>query len=252
MKTVIGKSFAFSIISIIIMYACRILLKTDTYLSDVGGIQSFLGVFGTLYGIMAAFVVFEVWGQYNKTVGLIEHEAHGLEKLFRLTLYFRDETLTKEMKKAIEKYANIIIQSKFQHLGSGQRSKESSRAFREISKVIRSIKFDDDHDQMVFSQIVPLYEDLADTRTERINQSLARLPFLLKVFVYTTSLFALLFFILMPFANMYYGFIATGFLAFIIAMVLQLIEDLDNPFVGYWNITPEPFERVLDHIEKDY
>ena len=96
MKTVIGKSFAFSIISIIIMYACRILLKTDTYLSDVGGIQSFLGVFGTLYGIMAAFVVFEVWGQYNKTVGLIEHEAHGLEKLFRLTLYLRDETLTRK------------------------------------------------------------------------------------------------------------------------------------------------------------
>lgn len=201
---------------------------------------------------MAAFIVFEVWSQYNKTTALIEHEAHGLEKLFRLSLHFRDEPLATQMKKAIGKYTRLIIESKFQHLGTGQRSKEASTSFREIFRVIRDIKFDDDHDQMVFGQIVPLYEDLADTRTERINQSLTRLPMLLKAFLHLTSFFALFIFIIMPFANMFYGFIATGFLAFVVALVIQLIEDLDNPFVGFWNITPEPFERALRHIEEDY
>jgi hypothetical protein len=35
-------------------------------------------------------------------------------------------------------------------------------------------------------------------------------------------------------------------------MIFQLVEDLDNPFVGHWNITPEPFERAMKHIEEDY
>jgi hypothetical protein len=81
---------------------------------------------------------------------------------------------------------------------------------------------------------------------------LARLPFILKAFVYIASFLGLGLFVLMPFANMYYGFVCTGGLAFIMAMVAQLIEDLDNPFSGNWNITPEPFERALQHIENDY
>jgi len=35
-------------------------------------------------------------------------------------------------------------------------------------------------------------------------------------------------------------------------MIFQIIEDLDNPFVGHWNLTPEPFARALKHIEEDY
>lgn len=52
-----------------------------------------------------------------------------------------------------------------------------------------------------------------------------------------------------PSANIYFSFLASGALSFIIGMIFQLVEDLDNPFVGHWNITPEPFERVLKHIK---
>ena len=56
-------------------------------------------------------------------------------------------------------------------------------------------------------------------------------------------------FIILPFANPVYGMLSTFGLGFVLAMVYQLIEDLDNPFVGNWNITPEPFEKALKHIE---
>ncbi len=250
MITVIGKSTVFAIFAILLMYGARTYLKTDLYLSDIGGIQSFLGVFGTLYGIMAAFVVFEVWNQYNRTTDLIDKEAAGLERLFRLTIYFRDKKLLDKMKAAIKKYAGIVIADRFQKLGSGEINAEAGKAFREITEVIRNVKFNDNHDGIIFDHLVAHYGDLGQIRTQRINQSLARLPALLKTFLYTSSLFALLFFILMPFSNIYYGFMATGFLAFVLAMVFQLVEDLDNPFVGYWNITPESFERALKNIDE--
>ncbi|MCL4390003.1 MAG: DUF4239 domain-containing protein [Patescibacteria group bacterium] len=201
---------------------------------------------------MAAFVVFEVWNQYNTTSQLVDKEAQGLERLFRLSLYFRDDKFTKKMLAAIKNYADLVITDKFRGLGNGERSAEMGKAFRKISELIRDIRFNDNHDSVIFHHIVDHYGQLGLTRTERINQSLTRLPILLKAFLYTSSLFALLTFILMPFSNMYYGFLATGSLGFVLAMVFQLVEDLDNPFVGYWNITPEPFERTIRHIEEDY
>ncbi len=252
MANVITKSLLVSILFVGLAYAVRTLFKTDLYLSDVGGLGSFVTVFGTLYGIMSAFVVFEVWAQYNKTTSLIDQEALGLERLFRLTLYFRDAKLTKDMTRVITAYATKVIEGKFQKIGSGQRNKENGILFRNISEVIREIKFDDDHDTIVYQQILDHYGKLGQIRTDRINQSLTRLPVLLKVFLYVTSGIAVGTFIIMPFAQfLYQVFVVIG-VGFVIAMLIQLVEDLDNPFVGNWNITPEPFQRALDHINEDY
>lgn len=252
MKTVIIRSLVFAFFSALAMYCARVFLHTDLYLSDVGGIATFFAVFGILYGIMAAFVVFEVWNQYNTTVELVEKEANGLERLFSLTLYFRDKKLIETMRLAIKKYADIVIAERFKGLGLGQRNKEAGLAFRQISQVINEAKFDDDHDSIVFDHLLEHYGELSVTRSVRINQSLSRLPTLLKLFIYVASLFVLLLFILTPFSNQYYGYVSVVALGFVLAMVSQLIEDLDNPFEGVWNITPEPFERSLKHIEEDY
>lgn len=246
------RSLIFAIIAVLVSYLARVYFHTDLYLSDVGGLSAFLSVFGTLYGILAAFVVFEVWTQYNHISELIDKEAQGLERLYRLTLYFRDEALMGRMKPAIAAYANLVIKGKFQKVGSGVRNTETGLALRKISEVIRDIKFNDDHDSIVFDQIVKHYGDLTQIRTERTNQSLSRLPILLKTFIYLASGFALITFVFMPFSNLYYGFLAVMIIAFLQAMIFHIIEDLDNPFVGQWNLTPAPFERALKHIEEDY
>ncbi len=252
MKNVILKSALVTIAVVILTIILRGLLQTPNFLSDVGGLGAFVTVFGTLYGIMAAFVVFEVWAQYNKTSSLIDQEALGLERLFRLTLYFRDAKLTARMREVIETYAKIVIEDNFQKLGGGTRNNESSASFRKIAGVIRDIKFNDDHDAIVYDHIINRYGGLSQTRTERITQCLLRLPFLLKFFLYTTSAAAVMVFIVMPFASVWYHAFVVGVIGFVIAMVLQLVEDLDNPFKGNWTINADPFKRALAHIEKDY
>lgn len=248
----IGKSLIFALISAVAMYLVRMYFHTEAYLSDIGGIQTFFGVFGILYGIMAAFVVFEVWNQYNEASGLIDKEAQGLERLYRLTLYFRDEKFTKDMLTIIKHYTLNVIEGKFQTLGGGQRNVENGKLFRKIADVIREIKFDDNHDAIVYDHILEHYGQLGLTRTERINKSLQRMPVLLKAFIYVSSGLIMTVFIILPFANPVYGMLSTFGLGFVLVMVYQLIEDLDNPFVGNWNISPEPFERALKHIEEDY
>ena len=250
MNTMTIKSMCISGILVLASWAARLLFKTDMYLSDLGGIGAFTTIFGTLYGITSAFVVFEVWAQYNRTTNLIEQEAIGLERLQRLTIYFRDPPLAKMMSEAIHVYANQVINGKFHTLGSGNRNIEEGKFFRGISKVILNVKFDDEHDSIVYQQILEEFGKVSDIRSARIVQSLARLPVLLKVFVYTTSSVAILTFIFMPFSLFAYQAFVVLAVGFVISMMIQLIEDLDNPFVGYWTITPEPFQRALTHIDK--
>lgn len=252
MKSVILKSLLITLASLVLTIVLRSLLQTANLLTDVGGLGTFVTVFGTLYGIMSAFIVFEVWAQYNKTSTLVDQEALGLERLFRLTLYFRDKKLTKQMKEVIEHYAAIVIRDNFQKLGSGTRNEEASRAFRKIAAVIRDIPFDDDHDAIVYDHLIDHYGALSETRTERIAHCLMRLPYLLRFFLYTTSGAAITVFIVMPFVNVWYHGFVVGVITFVIAMLLQLVEDLDNPFKGNWNINTDPFKRALGHIEKDY
>ncbi len=252
MKTVVIKSVLFSVICVVVSYLFRVIFRTDQNLVDVGGISVFIGGFGTLYGILIAFVVFEVWGQYNKTASLIDQESQALERLYRLILYFRDKKLTQKMKTAIFAYSNNIVEGKFQTLGVGNRNVENGKLFRNISVIIRNIEFNDDHDGVVYGKVLDHYGHLFEIRTERISQSLARIPVLLKVFVYTASAFVVFSFLVLPFASFYYSVLGTVAVSFMISMVYQLIEDLDNPFVGTWNISPEPFSRALKHIEEDY
>jgi hypothetical protein len=167
-------------------------------------------------------------------------------------MYFKDESLTLRMKDAITAYAQMVINGKFQSLAVGRRNQNNGSAFRKISEVILSIEFDDDHDSIVFDQLLEHYGKLGQVRTERRNQSLARLPFLLKAFIYVSSAFALMVFLVMPFENAYYAYFSSLVIAFVLAMVFQMVEDLDNPFAGYLRLTPEPFERALKHIEEDY
>ncbi len=248
----IWKSFAFSVVCAALYWYARAYLHTELYIVDVGGLSSFLGVFGTLYGILAAFVVFEVWSQYNRISALIGKEAQALEQLFRLSLYFRDPEFTQRIKLGIREYIGHIVEGKFRFLAQGQRNAKSGLALRKISEIIQSVDFDDDHDSIVFEQIVEHYGEVAQLRTERTNESRNRLPRFLKYFIYLASTFALITFLIMPFEVALYGVFSAFVIGFLQAMVFQLIEELDNPFKGTMQLTPQPFEMALKHIEEDY
>lgn len=251
MKTVIEKSFIFAVFAIFGRYFLVTFLGFDRFL-DRSEVQSFLSTFGTLYGIMTAFVIVQVWQAYNKNKELIEKEALGLERLYRLTLYFRDQELTKQMFRIIREYAKFMIKNRFKNLSSGNRSAEAGRIFRKFATVIKDIKFDDDHDSIVFHHVVDHFGRLSETRSERIKQSLSRLPDILRLFLYLTSFIVLGTFILIPSTGLFYWYFAVGLFGFILGMIFQLVEGLNNPFSGHFVLTPEPFERTLKHIEEDY
>lgn len=252
MKSTITKALLFALLMAGVYYLLRTVFHTDSFFPEASALSGFLTMFGALFGILTAFVIFEVWEQYNIISELIDKEAQSLEQLYGLVLYFRDPKLNTEMRAAIQEYAQLIIDGQFHALGQRERSAKTSSAFERIAGLIRHIQFNDDHDSAVFAQVLEHYRELAQTRSERLSKSLRRLPILLKSFIYIASFFTLLIFSFMPFSTPQYGVLAMLVISFQQAMIFFIIEGLDNPFVGHWRLSPEPFERTLQHIEGNY
>lgn len=252
MVTILTKSTLITLCSLIVFIVIRTVFHTDTMIADIGVLGLFGSFFGVLFGILSAFVVFEVWGQYNKTVALIEKEAMNLEKIFRLAFYFRDKKFLTNMENVVNRYITMVCEQEFPALSQGSRVSPAGKIFREISQLICSVKFDDNHDQVVFDHMLAEYNTLAEVRSERLVQSLARLPNLLRIFLYMSSFLATSVLLVAPVIIVPFGLLCTGGFVFILSLVLQLVEDLDNPFVGYWNINVEPYKRAQKHIKEDY
>lgn len=249
MVEVFIKSILITLIAVAIMYFARGSFSSSAFISDTGWLfGSLVSAVGTLYGIMAAFIVFEVWSKYNKTSELIDQEALGLEQLSHLTLHFRDSKLSLKMNQAIKDYTQLVVESKLKSLVGGKREDRTENSFYKIGEIIRNIKFDDDHDSIVFDHVLSEYRNLSQVRIQRLNQNVTHLPPLLKVFLYVGSVILIGAFIAVPFNNIFYSVIAIGSIGFIVSMIIQLVEDLDDPTGGHWSLTSEPFKKVLKQI----
>lgn len=250
MKRTLVTAFLFALAMAGLFSLLRQWFHTETFFPEASALSGFLTVFGSLYSILTAFVILEVWKQYNNIAELIDQEAQGLEQLYGLTVYFRDDKLTAQTKEAIKEYASLIIEGQFRKLGGRDRTTRSSKAFERIAEILSHVHFNDDHDSVVFNQVLEHYRQMARTRTERINKSVRRLPVLLKSFIYIASFFTLLTFSFMPFSTSHYGALAMLVISFQQIMIFFIIEGLDNPFVGHWRLTPEPYERLVRHFEE--
>ncbi len=252
MKPVLIRSFFCSVFIALLSLVLRFFYNTQEFLTDVGGLSAFGSVFGTLYGIMAAFIIFEVWNQYNNTSKLIDEEASKLEGMYRLVSHLNDQKLSSMMKGAIQNYVKLVAEEGFTNLAEGIRNPKVSQAFRKIFQAVKLVNCTDPKGTTIYPLIIDHCDKLSQARTNRLTQSLNRMPKILKAFFYLSSLFVITTFIIMPFSQPFYAIFTNMVIGFIMALITQLVEDLDNPFKGYFNLTPEPFLRALKHIEEDY
>lgn len=251
MKLVL-KSLAVGLVGIIIILIVRSIVDLSAFTSDLGGINNFIAIFGTLFGLLLAFIVFEVWNQYNSTSQAISDEASQIERLYRVSRYFRDGDFDKKFSNILVNYLDNVINEEFSIVAKGSRNKNTSAKFREISSTIADVSFDDDHDSIVFQNMLEEYSKLGELRNRRIELSLTRLPGTLKILLYTSAMVAVIIITLMPFTSPFYHFLVGFFIYMLLGMVLSLIDDLDNPFVGSWNLTTKDYERVKKNILEAY
>lgn len=247
----ISKTIILIIFSISVLLLFRFLVEEEKFLVDAGGLSGFASIYGALYGIIAAFILFTVWSQFNNSSAHIEAEANALKQFYRFIVLLEDEKVSGEVREAIKNYARLVINVGFRAVAAGQRDSQTSEAFNQIYKKLKEIKIRESQEVTIYDRALLQFKELADIRTQRLTESLTRLPRPLVIFLVVSSLAVILAFVFPIFQNLSAAIFVIVVLSGSIGLLLQVVFDLDNPFVGFWNLTPKPFERFLEYLEKE-
>ena len=206
------------------------------------------GTFGTIYALITAFVLVEVWGQYNALDSALGSEAKVLTSLWNYTDYLNDDKVSRAMQPALLKYIDQITTKELSQMGANQIIVHPSPELTAIMEVIDGITFDDPRDASAFKSIIQSFENLSTARMSRISQGTTRMPALLKIFFEMVTFSFLGIYLLQVYTNTPLYLVTVAVLSTVVLFVRAIILDLDNPFDGIWNISAETYQNARDYI----
>ena len=237
-----------------VVIACGCWLRAavgkEYFLADAANLGWIIGVIGTIYTLIAAFVLFGVWNQYNALDDLIAREARLLAELWNYTDYFNDPRLDKQMKASLLAYIDAVQKEEVGILAKNMPVENYSQELIAINEVIDKIKFDDDRDATIFPVMIALYRDLFEVRHQRNTAGVTRLPISVKVLFIVLSVALIFNSIILGFVNGLMYIFGLAFVVVVVALTYEVVQDMDNPFGGLFELKPTAFEEAKKYIKE--
>src|SRR5690349_13700035 len=97
-----------SVLAVIGVWASRQVLDVETLRASNNEVGNYIQALGTIYGVVAAFVIYVVWGQFNDARTQVEREASELVDLFRLADGFPDDS-QRELQTKLRAYVDTVL-----------------------------------------------------------------------------------------------------------------------------------------------
>jgi VIT1/CCC1 family predicted Fe2+/Mn2+ transporter len=212
--------------------------------NDAEGVGVLVQVIGTLFSVLYAFATYVIWGQYTAVESEIIKEAGALKDL----IVFSAGLKTPEREpvlQAIRVYARGISETEWGQLANGERTERTDRQFSELISKVAAVKPQDDDERLVYERLLEIANRVSSHRDERLSLSVKRIPRTLILLVTLTAgvLVGLVF--IFPFRSIVLGLASLVVTSLLLFLAHFVITDLDNPFAGIWNVTPEPFEHLV-------
>jgi hypothetical protein len=208
-------------------------------------VGDYLQTLGTIYAVLQAFVVFVVWTQFNDVRTLIEREASDLIDLFR-TSQALPEPLRSRMKAHLEGYVDRLLGEEW---GAMQKQDTATLercgahledAFTEIS----DFHPDNDRDCVLFTEALARFNELSDVRTLRITGACSRVPLGLRLLLDGGAIMIVGSTWLFSVESVAIHVIITSAIAGVISHIRHIVDDLDDPFSGDWQVPRHNLERA--------
>lgn len=210
---------------------------------EVGGY--IIGVMGTIYAVILAFVVFVVWNQYQMANAAVVAEANSLGDLSRMTRRL-PEPLQTQLRGALVNYLEAVIHSEWPAMGRQSESQEAWSAMQKLWEIYRSADIPrDERAQMFYSGSLQQLNNLSDGRRTRLFASHGKVPTLMWVLLWLEGTIILGFTYFFGVRSIRSQCLMTIAFALVVSLNLFLILELDQPFSGLAQISPTPLEQEL-------
>ena len=228
-------------------------LRYEGIETDLSSWGSFFNVFGVIFAIVAGFLLVTVLNRYSNLNQIIEDELNAVESVRDFLVYLDDRQQIEidEIKRALAKYVKSVANTEWAEM-SAPATPMNSDTSEELYEVMRSgkrIKVSEERDSIVLSALIETISEITKLRTRRIALANERLPPRLRalmLFMSTTLVGAFVFLGVQGiFAHIY--ILVT--LTVSIHLLYMVIEDLDHPFYGVWNIRRRPLDELVKRFQ---
>jgi hypothetical protein len=213
-------------------------------LSDVGGVGAFVTAIGTLYSVLTGFTVVSVWGQFTETDLSIKREARELAELWRYVGYVSDAEGVALARSAIERYRDEVVSKEWPAMLRRETASAAEDEFLEMTDAVNAIKVATQEDVPAWAEAVRALGAVSDARGERTILVLQRMPSLLRLLLYIATISLVGGMVLLGFQSTVIAILVSAFTVVVSLLVLEVIDDLDDPFTGAWGVSSAPFQRI--------
>lgn len=126
----------------------------------------------------------------------------------------------------------------------GQTATAAEDEFPEMTDAVNAMRVELAKDVPAWSEAAKALGAVSDARGERTILVPQRMPNVLRVLLYIATVSLVGGMALLGFQDRIVGIVVVAFTVLVSLVVLEVIDDLDDPFTGAWGVSSEPFERV--------
>ena len=244
-----------SVLVALVLLSIKDYIQYKGIFDDVAAWSAFFSVFGIVYAIVAGFLLVTVLTKYSDLSLAIENELNAIETVRDFLIYLTDTNvkIKKNIKDALSHYTSSLLNKEWPEMSDPLEPMDSdtSEELYEIMRISKEISVEKEADGIVFTAIIENISDITKLRTRRIALANERLPPRLKLLMIFMSIVLIVAFMLLGVQNIYTHVAIVVSLSIAIHLLYMVIEDLDHPFYGIWNITRLPLQELVTRFEQD-
>jgi hypothetical protein len=216
-------------------------------LADLGGIPWLYASIGTLFSILAGFIIQKEWENWNSLVDAVGGEVNTLREMWLWSRYLPGET-GDVFHNSIHSYLEEMAES---GLYKSEQNITSSRIEDSVSKLNAKMFEMFNNQPAIATNAFAFFTKLIEQRTQRIRYSSHHVPRSIKgIILFATALMICLS-LFIGVKNIWLDYAFTASLSMLAFVIFLVIDDLDHPLVpGGWHLTAQPYRKLLDEISK--
>jgi hypothetical protein len=223
-----------------------LLLIVSFYVNGVGTFNDISTIFtitSFLYGVLAAWVIGNLWSRLSSIKDMIAVETGDLESIYKFSSVFGKKYVDR-IRNAIDDYLLEAFEYELNdyHL-------KTEKHFLKIFDVVKTAKAKNPTEEQALYQIFECTKDMTKNRNEIIPIATSRLePYLwmVMIFLSSTIIYSLFYIKTMDMFSIFF----TTLVSSTIVLILLVVRDLNQLTAGEEMMGFEIFERIFDIMGK--
>jgi hypothetical protein len=231
-----------AILPLVARYALGIVISKET----AEGMQKGQAAVTGFTALVTAFSLVQAQVNLTNVQKLVGAEASQMSQLDRLLIRYGDPG-GGQIRQTLQAYAGSVVREEWPELARGHESPITNNLFGSLSRSILAINPGQGRQGLVYADILKMTDELADSRSERVQAARIRLPTIFWEVILLLLLLVAAFALLgEPRLDSAVALAGQGFG---LALLIGLVFVVEFPFNGQTRVSPSPIGHALAAME---